>query len=115
MVILINNVDCEDGKFKGGGSGSSTKPKDALSMAIAGGDFIFLPLSPHALTTLQNLGKICPESTIRASPFCHESPLNQREVHGWVLDTPSSAAASALPIPYNLFHGITVALCDVSE
>ena len=118
MVILINNnVDCEDGEFKGGGgSGSSTKAKkDALSMAIAGGDSIFFPLSPHALTTLQNLGKICPESTMRASPFCHESPLNQREVHGWVLDTPSSATASALPIPYNLFHGITVALCDVSE
>jgi hypothetical protein len=94
------------------------KSKDGLSMsfaALAGGDSVLLPLSQHGLSTLQSLGKMSPESILRASPFCHESPHSQREVHGWVLDTPSSAPASTLPIPYNLFHGITIALCEMSE
>jgi len=94
------------------------RSKDASSMThsnIAGCDNILLPLSQHGLTTLQGLGRMSVGSTLRASPFCHESPQNQREIKGWVLDTPSAAPASALPIPYNLFHGITVALCETSE
>jgi hypothetical protein len=112
MVILVNFEE------NGGEEANNNNNSSELSMKnsrIAGGESILLPLSQHGLTTLQNLGKMCPESTLRASPFCHESSLNQREVYGWVLDTPSSAAGSTLPIPYNLFHGITIAQCEVSE
>jgi hypothetical protein len=98
------------------------RSKDGVSMIhanVAGCDNILLPLSQHGLITLQGLGRMggggCSSSTLRASPFCHESPLNQREIKGWVLDTPSASPASALPLPYNLFHGITVALCETSE
>jgi hypothetical protein len=91
------------------------RPKDGTAVSFAGGENILLPLSQHGITTLQSLGKMCSGSTLRTSPFCHESPQNQREIQGWVLDTPSSSAASTLPLPYNLFHGITVALCETSE
>ena len=91
------------------------RSKDGTSMSFAGSENILLPLSQHGISTLQSLGKMSAGSTLRTSPFCHESPQNQREIQGWVLDTPSSAQASALPVPYNLFHGITVALCETTE
>lgn len=91
------------------------RSKDGTSTSFAGSENILLPLSQHGISTLQSLGKMSAGSTLRTSPFCHESPQNQREIQGWVLDTPSSAQASALPVPYNLFHGITVALCETTE
>lgn len=54
-------------------------------------------------------------SEIRVSPFCHETPDNHKEVRGWVLDVPSNAPASDLPIPSNLFDGVSLVLCDTSE
>jgi len=58
--------------------------------------------------------------TLKASPFCHEShhtnsPLIQRELRGWVLDAPCESPVSSLPIPTNLFHGVSIAMCEASE
>jgi len=68
--------------------------------------------------------------TLKASPFCHESHqvirkkgeeknhqnfLCQKELRCWVLDVPCDSPASSLPIPANLFHGLSIALCEASE
>lgn len=44
--------------------------------------------------------------------LCHE---DHGEVRGWVLDVGGDAPVEALPVPYNLFHGVTLVRCDASE
>jgi hypothetical protein len=51
--------------------------------------------------------------TMRISPLCHEGP--HHEINGWVLELPGTGHASTIPIPHNLFHGVSVALCEISE
>jgi hypothetical protein len=58
--------------------------------------------------TLQDMGGV-----MRISPLCHEGA--QHEINGWVLELPCEGHASTLPIPHNLFHGVSVAICTVSE
>jgi hypothetical protein len=67
------------------------------------------------METLQGMARVHRGCTLRASPFCHETPDRRREMKGWVMDIPSNAVASALPVPYNLFHGVAMAMCDLSE
>jgi hypothetical protein len=67
------------------------------------------------MDTLQGMARMHRDSTLRASPFCHESADRRREMRGWVLDTPGDAVASALPVPYNLFHGVSIAMCETTE
>ena len=50
---------------------------------------------------------------MRISPLCHEGP--HHEINGWVLELPGTGHASTIPVPHNLFHGVSVALCDISE
>ena len=69
-----------------------------------------LPIPEHVIRTLQGM-----PGSVRLSPMCHETPDSQREIRGWVLDTPVTAPASCLPMPYNLFHGISMALCEAEE
>jgi hypothetical protein len=76
---------------------------------------VLLPLSNAGLARLQEMAGVHWGCTLRASPFCHETPDRRREMRGWVMDIPSNAAASALPIPYNLFHGLSVAMCELRE
>ena len=52
------------------------------------------------------------EHTLRPSMLCHE---DHGEVRGWVLDLGAEAPADALPIPSNLFHGVTLVRCEASE
>jgi hypothetical protein len=51
--------------------------------------------------------------TMRISPLCHEG--HQHEINGWVLELPGSGHASTVPVPHNLFHGVSAAVCDISE
>lgn len=69
-----------------------------------------LPLATRAMGTLQDMG-----GTIRLSPLCHESAGAQHEIRGWVLELAGRSHASTMPIPHNLFHGVSVALCETSE
>ncbi len=69
-----------------------------------------LPLTKSAMGSLQDMG-----GTMRLSPMCHEATGAQHEIRGWVLDLPGAGHASTLPVPHNLFHGVSVALCDASE
>lgn len=69
-----------------------------------------LPLATRAMGTLQDMG-----GTIRLSPLCHESAGAQHEIRGWVLELAGSSHASTMPIPHNLFHGVSVALCESTE
>lgn len=59
------------------------------------------------------------KTILKASPFCHESFSHKvhhsSELRGWVLDVPCESPASSLPVPINLFHGVSVALCEASE
>ena len=71
-----------------------------------------LPLAAPVLTTLQTLGRAAPGAELRPSPFCHE---DAHEVRGWVLDLPCDAPGRALPLPHNLFHGLALARCELSE
>ena len=94
---------------------SRQQQSSSITVPLMGRDDILLPLSQHGLSTLQSLGRLAQGSMLRASLVCHETPDSQREVRGWVLDTPATAPASSLPIPYNLFHGVTVVLCETTE
>ena len=67
-----------------------------------------LPLPKRAMGSLQDMG-----GTVRLSPLCHEGL--KHEVRGWVLEMPGADHAAKLPVPHNLFHGVSVALCDASE
>jgi hypothetical protein len=67
-----------------------------------------LPLPTRAIGTLQDMG-----GTMRISPLCHEG--HHHEINGWVLELPGTGHASTIPVPHNLFHGVSVALCDISE
>ena len=73
-----------------------------------GGAKSILPLPTRAIGTLQDMG-----GTMRISPLCHEGP--HHEINGWVLELPGTGHASTIPVPHNLFHGVSVALCDISE
>ena len=44
--------------------------------------------------------------------LCHE---DHGEVRGWVLDVGADAPVEALPVPSNLFHGVTVVRCEATE
>ena len=72
-----------------------------------------LPLSESALATLDGFSSS--SLGVRLSPMCHEAHDSQREVRGWVLDLASGTRASKLPVPCNLFHGVSIALCDAAE
>ena len=74
-----------------------------------------LPLSAAAVSTLQEIARMHPGNELRPSLFCHETAGQLRELRGWVLDLHASAKASVLPVPYNLFHGVSVALCEADE
>jgi hypothetical protein len=52
------------------------------------------------------------EHTLRPSMLCHE---DHGEVRGWVLDLKGDAPVEALPMPSNLFHGVTLVRCEASE
>ena len=83
--------------------------------SMTGEDDVLIPLGQHPLATLNTLGRVHNECVVRVSPFCHEHPDNQREVRGWVLDVPSHAEGSTLPISFNLFDGVTVVKCEMEE
>ena len=72
-----------------------------------------LPLQKRAMGTLQDISGS--RGTMRLSPLCHEATGSQHEIRGWVLDLRGDGHASTLPVPHNLFHGVSVALCDASE
>ena len=74
-----------------------------------------LPLSPDAQTTLQAMTRLAVGSTLRLSPLCCEHPSGQRDVRGWVLDTPHIAPCRALPVNCSMFDGISIARCDCTE
>ena len=78
------------------------------------GGLLLLPLSGVGAATLHALARRAEGAEMRPSPFCHEE-RGTTEVRGWVLDLPCDAPASALPLPPNLFHGVSVVQCDVSE
>ena len=67
------------------------------------------------MSTLLGMAQLHKDSALRVSPFCHETADRRREMRGWVLDTPGDADASALPVPYNLFHGVSVTMCETTE
>jgi len=77
-----------------------------------GGCAPLLPLPPNAVRTLEALVNAHEHGGLRVSPFCHEFA---NQVRGWVLDVPADAGAAVLPMPYNLFHGVSVVLCEATE
>ena len=79
---------------------------------LAGQAEALLPLGQHPTNTLLNLGK---GGVVRVSPFCHEHPDSQRQVRGWTLDVPSDAPAHVLPISFNMFDGVTIVECEMTE
>lgn len=81
-----------------------------------GSNLFFLPMSKHGYDTLHNMS-VCDdkEYCIRTSPFCHETIDEKKEVRGWILDMPMDAPASKIPIVENMFHGISVAQCEMNE
>lgn len=93
---------------------------------LSGSNDVFLMnISKNAHDTLMQLGQSASKEdeeeasieriTLKPSPFCHETPDTQKELRGWVLDIPYHFKASRIPLTSKLFHGISIALCDVSE
>jgi hypothetical protein len=78
-------------------------------MATAVVSNTLLPLTTQAVETLKAMAA---DHTLRPSMLCHE---DHGEVRGWVLDLSPEAPVEALPIPSNLFHGVTVVRCEASE
>lgn len=85
---------------------------------------ILLPLSSHGHETLKNLSSIDMLDTekgekssveLKPSPFCFEMPNAQKEMRGWVLDVPGSLPACKLPICNQMFHGVSIAVCEIEE
>lgn len=68
-----------------------------------------LPLSVQATLTLQTMAR---GGELRPSAFCHE---DQSEVRGWMLDFSADANATVLTVPHNLFHGVSMVQCELSE
>jgi hypothetical protein len=91
------------------------KGVEGVEYTVTGRDDVLLPLGQHALSTLNNLGRVHVGSVVRVSPVCHEHPDQQREVRGWVLDVPAEASGEALPISFNMFDGLTVVECEMTE
>jgi hypothetical protein len=85
------------------------------SNKVAGKEKVLMPLGQHPINTLNNLGRAHSGCVVRVSPFCHEHPNSQREVRGWALDVPSDAPAHVLPISFNLFDGVMVVQCEMTE
>ena len=87
--------------------------------SITGEHEALLALGAHSLQTLQNLGRACDpaeeQCAVRVSPFCHEHPDSHRQVRGWTLDVPSEAPGHVLPISFNMFDGVTIVECEMSE
>jgi hypothetical protein len=69
-----------------------------------------LPLSNQAVDTLKGLASAGGE--LRPSAFCHE---DRGEVRGWILDMPVEMSGLTLPMPHNLFHGLSLVQCEVTE
>jgi hypothetical protein len=82
---------------------------------IASPPEVLIPLSGQAVGTLQAMGRLVGGCEVRPSPFCHETGDKRRELRGWVLDTPGDASATALTVPHNLFHGVAVAMCELTD
>jgi len=92
---------------------------------------IILPLSSHGHETLKSLSSLdmttmegCVDSDhaqqsssvkLKPSPFCFEMPDAQKEIRGWVLDVPGSLPGSKLPVCNKMFHGVSIAVCEVEE
>ena len=90
--------------------------KEPLMYTVTGRDDVLIPMGQHPLTTLNSLGRVHSGCVVRVSPFCHEHPdNNQREVRGWALDVPSDAIGHTLPLSFNMFDGVTVVECEMSE
>jgi hypothetical protein len=80
---------------------------------LDGAEGVLVALSQHARDTLQGMARH--GSTLKVSPFCHETHEGAREVRGWVLEVPADAPASALPINCCLFDGVSLVECDCPE
>lgn len=79
-------------------------------------NLFLLPMSKHGYDTLQSMSSCDDmECSIRTSPFCHETSDTKKEVRGWILDMPMDAPGSKIPIVENMFHGVSIALCEMSE
>jgi len=90
---------------------------------------ILLPLSLHGHETLKSLSSLdVVESNdsnmdqmdqsnveLKPSPFCFEMPDVQKEIRGWVLDVPGTLSASKLPICNQMFHGVSIAVCEIED
>ena len=80
----------------------------SAAQAVSAAAAPLLPLSARAIGTLHSLA----HGELRVSPFCHEYA---NQVRGWTLDVPADASAALMPLPYNLFHGVSITLCEASE
>jgi len=88
---------------------------------MSASELFLLPMSKHGYDTLASMCRSAngeedgEKYVISPSPFCHETEDAKREVRGWILDMPMDAACSKLPMVDNMFHGLSIALCDLNE